>query len=82
MCFVYDYEQATISNVEFRKCRKAAGCVVCRQMIKPGDQYQYFSYLIQGDFLHFCRTMSDEQTLQHQGLIHVAHFHLLQQVLF
>ena len=51
MCFDYDDEQATISNVEFRKCRKAARCVVCRQTIKPGDQYQYFSYLIQGDFL-------------------------------
>jgi len=50
MCFVYDYEQATISNVEFRKCRKPAGCVVCRQIIKPGEQYEYRSDLHEGKF--------------------------------
>ena len=50
MCFIYDDEPATISNVEFRKCRKAARCVVCRQIIKPGEQYEYHSYLVVGDF--------------------------------
>ena len=53
MCFVYDYEQATISTVRFRRCRKPAGCVVCRQIIKPGEQYEYSSYLHEGKFYQF-----------------------------
>ena len=50
MCFVYDDEQATISTVRFRRCRKPAGCVVCRQIIKPGEQYEYRSDLHEGKF--------------------------------
>ena len=53
MCFVYDYEQATISNVEFRECRKPAVCVVCRQIIKPGEQYEYRSDLHEGKFYQY-----------------------------
>ena len=63
MCFVYDYEPATISNVEFRKCRKPAGCVVCRQIIKPGEQYEYHSYLIGGDF---CQTKTCNLCVQNR----------------
>lgn len=63
MCFVYDDEQATISNVEFRKCRKAARCVVCRQTIKPGEQYEYHSYLIEGDF---CQTKTCNVCVQNR----------------
>ena len=63
MCFVYDYEQATISNLEFRKCRKVARCVVCRQTIKPGEQYEYHSYLIEGDF---CQTKTCNLCVQNR----------------
>ena len=50
MCFVYDDEQATLSTVKFRKCCKAAGCAVCRKIIKPGEQYEYRSDLYEGKF--------------------------------
>ena len=73
MCFVYDYEQATISNVEFRKCRKAARCVVCRQTIKPGEQYEYHSYLIGGDF---CQTK--ECNLCVQNRFRIVKYELLE----
>ena len=63
MCFVYDYDQATISNVEFRKCRKAARCVVCRRIIKPGEQYEYHSYLIESDF---CQTKTCNLCVQNR----------------
>ena len=63
MCFGYDYDQATISNVEFRKCRKPARCVVCRKPIKPGEQYEYYSYLIAGDF---CQTKTCNLCVQNR----------------
>ena len=63
MCFIYDYQHATISNVEFRKCRKAAGCVVCRQTIQLGEQYEYHRFLIEGDF---CQTKTCNLCVQNR----------------
>ena len=73
MCFVYDCDQATISNAEFRKCRKAAACAVCRQTIKPGQQYEYHSYLIEGDF---CQTKSCNLCVQNR--IRIVKYELLE----
>src|SRR3990172_11983933 len=48
MCDPYDYEPSERLHDLFRKARKPHCCFACREEIRPGDRYHYFSEKFEG----------------------------------